>query len=54
MPEPSLHSETLDCLAEERRRDVEGPHGHGCRPQKTGRVRIMMSLLRGFTETLEY
>ena len=38
MPEPSLRSKTLDCLAEERRSDIEGPHGHSCRPQKTGGV----------------
>jgi len=54
MPEPSLCSQTLDCLAEERRSDVEGPHGHSCRAQETGGVRVVVNVCCGFTEALEY
>jgi hypothetical protein len=32
MLEPSLRSQVLARLAQERRRDIEGPHGHSCRP----------------------
>ena len=54
MPEPSLRSQTLDCFAEEHRREIEGSHGHRCRSQETGGVRVVVNLLRGFPEALEY
>ena len=54
MPEPPLRAQTLDRLAQERRRDIEGPHGHGRRSQISGGVRIAVDVCRGFTETLEY
>ncbi len=54
MPEPSLRSQTLDRPAQECRREIEGPHGHSGRPQKTGGIRVVVNICRGFTEALEY
>jgi hypothetical protein len=54
MPEPSLRPQTLGRLAQERRRDIEGPHRYRRRPQIPGGVRIAVNVCRGLTETLEY
>ena len=54
MPEPSLGSQAFDRLAQERRRDIEGPRRHRRRPQETGGVRVAVNTCRGFTQTLEY
>ncbi len=54
MPEPSLRSQALDRLAQERRRDIECPHGHSCRPQVTGGVRVAVNFCRGLPEALDY